>query len=220
MPRARHGDIGREPALADHEAAILAHPAVGRDETERRGGRTHSCALMAGPRLVEAAHAVGRERDRLDDLRVAGAAADVAGDGVDDLGARGRRVVGQQRMGGEDHRRRAVPALHAVGLAERVLDGRELARAGRHPLDGGDLYAVGLHGEHQAGAHGHAVDQHGAGAAHAVLAAGMGAGEPEPVAQAIEQAGARLDLDRVQAPVDGKLNPHARPAPVLMCGHP
>ena len=70
--------------------------------------------------------------------------------------------------------------------------------------------AVGLHGEHQARAHGRAVDQHGAGAAYAVLAAGMGAGEPELVAQAVEQAGARLDLDRVHAPVDSKLNPHAR----------
>ena len=56
--------------------------------------------------------------------------------------------------------------------------------------------ALGLRGEHQAGAHRDAVEQHGAGAADAVLAAGMRALEVELVAQAIEQRGARLDLER------------------------
>ncbi len=149
-------------------------------------------------RAVAAAHALGGERDRLDDLGVAGAAADVAGDRLDDLGARRSGIAREQRVRGQDHRRRAVAALHAVRLAERILHGRELARPGRHALDGGDGVAVGLHREHQAGAHRRAVDQHGAGAAHAVLAAGMRAGEPQPLAQAIEQARARLDLDRVR----------------------
>ena len=103
----------------------------------------------------------------------------------------------KQRVRGEDHRRRAIAALHAVGLAERVLQRRQLARPRRQALDGGDGVAVGLHREHQAGAHRRAVDQHRAGAADAVLAAGMRAGEQELVAQAVEQARARLDLDRV-----------------------
>ena len=62
--------------------------------------------------------------------------------------------------------------------------------------------------EHQAGAHRHAVEQHGAGAADAVLAAGMRALEAEQVAQAIEQRGARLDLELVQRAVDVELNAH------------
>ena len=36
VARARQGDIGGEAALADDEAAVLAHAAVGRDEPERR----------------------------------------------------------------------------------------------------------------------------------------------------------------------------------------
>ena len=36
VARARHGDVGGEAALADDEAPILAHAAVGRYEPERR----------------------------------------------------------------------------------------------------------------------------------------------------------------------------------------
>ena len=173
MLDARRHDIGGEIALADDEAAVLAHAAVGRDEAEF-ARRAHGVPAL---RLVQAAHALGGERDRLDDLRIAGAAADVAGDRLDDLLARRRGFFDEQRVRGEDHRRRAIAALHAVGFAERILHGRQLARPRRQPLDGGDGIAVGLHREHQAGAHRRAVDQHRAGAADAVLAAGMRAGE-------------------------------------------
>ena len=50
---------------------------------------------------------------------------------------------------------------------------------GAEAFDGLHAAAVGLHGKHQARAHTVAVDQHGAGAADAVLAADMRAGEPE-----------------------------------------
>ncbi len=163
---------------------------------------------------VHAAHALGGERDRLHDLRVAGTATDVTGDRFNDLRAGGRRISGEQGVRGEDHRGRAVAALHAVGLAEGVLHGRELARSRRQPLDRGDGIAVGLHREHQAGAHRRAVDQHGAGTAHPVLAAGMGAVEEEPIPQAIEQAHARLDLDRVWRAIDVQLNAHLQPGPL------
>ena len=53
------------------------------------------------------------------------------------------------------------------------------------PLDGGDLLAVDGDREHQAGAHRPAVEQHRAGAAHAVLAADVGAGQPEVVAERV-----------------------------------
>ena len=43
-----------------------------------------------------------------------------------------------------------------------------------------------------------------------MLAAGMRAGEQELVAQAVEQARARLDLDRVLYLVDVELDLHAR----------
>ena len=53
--------------------------------------------------------------------------------------------------------------------------------------------AVGLRREHQAGAHGSAVEDDRAGAADAVLAADMGAGEQQIVAQEIAQQHPRFD---------------------------
>jgi hypothetical protein len=59
-----------------------------------------------------------------------------------------------------------------------------------------------LHGEHQAGPHGDIVEDHRAGAADAVLAADMRAGLPAIVADRVDQGLARLDPDRMVAPVD------------------
>ena len=61
--------------------------------------------------------------------------------------------------------------------AHGLLDRMQFAVADRKPLDGGERMPVGLHCEHQAGTNRHAVEQDGAGAANAVLAADMGAGE-------------------------------------------
>ena len=95
-------------------------------------------------------------------------------------------------------------------LAERILQWRQFARPRRQSLDGGDGVTVGLDREYQAGSDRGAIDQHRAGAAHAMLAAGMSAGQQELVAQAVEQAGAWLDLDGVLLPVDVEFELHAR----------
>ena len=60
-------------------------------------------------------------------------------------------------------------------------------------LDGADVLAVGLHGEHEAGAHRLVVDDHGAGAADAVLAADMRAGLSAVLADGVDQRAPRLD---------------------------
>ena len=70
------------------------------------------------------------------------------------------------------------------------------------------LAAFGLHRQHQAGAHRGAVDDDRAGAAHAVLAADMGAGEPQLMAQAIGQGQPRLDLDLDLLAVDFEAHWH------------
>ena len=75
---------------------------------------------------------------------------------------------------------------------------------GRDALDGQDLVAVRLHREHQARARRVAVEQDGAGAADAVLAAQMRAGEAELVAQEIGERPAYLDLFLVALAVDGQ----------------
>ena len=78
-----------------------------------------------------------------------------------------------------------------LGL-ERRLHRVQLA-VGGEALDGRDLGAVGLHGEHEARPHGVAVEQDGAGAAHAVLAPEVRAGEPAVLAQEVGQRLAGLD---------------------------
>src|SRR5579871_3361853 len=80
--------------------------------------------------------------------------------------------------------------------AKRFLQHREPIGRGRQALDGADFGAVDLRREREARAREPAVDLHGAGAADAVLAADMGAGEAERVAQEIGQQHARLGLER------------------------
>ena len=75
-------------------------------------------------------------------------------------------------------------------------------RAVRQPFDGADRLALRLHREHQAGAHRLAADDHRAGAADAVLAADVRAGQPAVLADRVDQRLARLDADGVVAAVD------------------
>ena len=124
----------------------------------------------------------------------------------DDLLARRRAAALEQVGGGEQDPRRAEAALEGVVRAERLLQ-----RAPLEPLDGLDLGAVGLHGEQQAGADGDAVEPDGAGAADAVLAADVRAGQPERVAQEVGEQQARLDLFAVAPPVDGDVDHVTRP---------
>jgi hypothetical protein len=95
--------------------------------------------------------------------------------------------VGEQVVHGDDQARRAEAALHRALVHEGLLHRGEAAvRA--EALDGGDLPAGGRRRQHQARAHEHAVDEHGARAALALLAGCLGAGQAEPLAQDVEQA--------------------------------
>ena len=85
---------------------------------------------------------------------------------------------------------RAEAALHAALVEEGGLERVQLA-AVREPLDRGDLAAVGLQREVGARVHRPAVDQHHAGAALGVVAALLGAGQPELAAQHGEERPAR-----------------------------
>ena len=73
-------------------------------------------------------------------------------------------------------------------------------------LDGEKVVAIRLHREHQARARRAPVEQDGAGAADPVLAAEMGAGEPELVAQEVRERVANLDFFLVPLAVDGQRN--------------
>jgi hypothetical protein len=110
-------------------------------------------------------------------------------------------ALGDARGGRHELAGCAVAALEGVKVAERPLDGAQLAAVGE-PFDGGDLAAVALHGERQAPVHPRAVDEHGARAAGALVAALLGAGEPDLLAQPVEQGGAGMHDRAHRAAVD------------------
>ena len=89
---------------------------------------------------------------------------------------------------------------------EGLLQGMQRAVL-RQALDGGHLGAVLHDGERQAGIDPPAVDQHGAGAALAVIAALLGAGQVEMVAQGVKERRPRrhreLPFDAVDDEFDG-----------------
>ena len=146
-------------------------------------------------------HASGDLRDRVDDRRVARAAAELAGEHVDDLLARRRPLAREQVVGRDEDARRAEAALERVVAAERLLERCERAAAGE-TLDRDDLGAVDLRGEQEARAHGDAVEPHRARAADAVLAADVCPGEAETVAEEVREEEPRLDVLAVAAAVD------------------
>ena len=74
----------------------------------------------------------------------------------------------------------------------------------REAFDGRDLRAVLHDGEREAGIDAPAVDQHRAGAALAVVAALLGAGEVEMLAQRVEQRRPGRDAQLVIDAVDVK----------------
>ena len=78
-------------------------------------------------------------------------------------------------------------------IDERLLQRMQRA-VGREALDRGDLRAVVHDGERQARVDAPPVDQHGARAALAVIAAFLRAGQVEMLAQQVEQRCAGIEL--------------------------
>ena len=105
---------------------------------------------------------------------------------------------------GEYEAGRAEPALEAVALRECLLDRVEFAIVVGKPLDRQDVHALCLDGEQQARADRLVVDEDGAGASDPVLAAEMGAGQAELLAQDVGQGVTGLDIDAMLSTVDGE----------------
>src|SRR3954466_14651663 len=138
---------------------------------------TTSCFIWDDPALtLLAPHRFGGRHDSRDDVLIAGAAAEHCGQRLTHLGYAGRRVDAQEVQRGDQHARRAEAALQSVMLMEGRLQWMQRA-ASRDPLDGDDVGAIGLHGEHDARARGLAVEEDRAGATGAVLATDMRPGE-------------------------------------------
>ena len=140
---------------------------------------------------------------------IGGAAAEVAAHELGDVLVAGGVALLEQLDGGHDLPGRAVAALEGVVLDERLLHRVQLA-VRREALDRRDLAALAGDGERQAGEHAAAVDPDGARAARALVAALLGAGEAEVLAQRVEQADARLELEDARLAVDGELEVHGQ----------
>src|SRR5262245_35831932 len=160
-------------------------------------------AVSSARRRARGAAPVGGEAHGLDDALVARAAAQVGGDGLADLRLGRGRVLGEQLVGDHQHAGRAEAALEPLRLAEGLLQ-RAQAVGPTDPFHGEDLRGVGAGGEHETGPDGLAVDEHGARAAHAVLAADVRAGEAQGLADHVDEQPARLDGELVANAVDGQ----------------
>ena len=157
--------------------------------------------------MVEARHRRGQRGrggtaggdDRVDVVVVAGAAADVAGHrGARLFGGRVRRGV-QQRLRAHQLARRAEAALRRI-----VGDERPLQRIVQQSFDGLNGAAVGPHAELAARIDRLAVEQDRARAALAAVAADLGAGQLEVVAQRLDERPAIFDLERALRAVHGQ----------------
>src|SRR6516225_1379910 len=146
-----------------------------------------------------------RNLDRVDDLGIGGAAAEIAREIVPDLilvrvGMRFEQLRRHQHEAG-----RAVSALERTGLDEGFLHGIEIVRVRvRERLDRAHLGAVDERGQVEAAGDGRAVHQHGAAAAHALPTALARAHEIEFALQQLDEVVMRLDLGRDLLAVEGE----------------
>ena len=105
----------------------------------------------------------------------------------------GSRVAAEEVGGRHQDAGGAEAALHGVMPPEGLLEDAELALSDE-TFDRAHRRAVALDRELRAAAYGPSVDHHGAGAAHAVLAADVRAVQAQFVTQEIREQPARLRL--------------------------
>ena len=118
------------------------------------------------------------------------------------------RLPAHEIAGGDQHSRRAVAALQGVLLRERLTQARHEGIV-VEPLDGAYVGTVAGDRVGDARARDLAVDLHGAGAADAMLAPHVRAGEQHVLAQEVGKVRARRHLRFGRLAVDGKCDPHA-----------
>ena len=164
--------------LAEH---LLAH-------VDTEGALAHAVVIAALQILVDllfAAQHRSCQRNALDDLLVAGAAADVTANGVLDLLLGGLGILGDERRTRHDHAGDAKTALHGAHGAKGVHKG--LTHVLGQALDGHDVAAGGKGGGQHARLDGRTVHMDGAGAAGALGAAVLGGVNVQVVAQIAQQ---------------------------------
>src|SRR5256712_9146969 len=166
--------------------------------------RSAATVAMTATSLLRG-HVLGRPLDRLDDVVVARAPAQVTLELVPDQLLRWLGVALEHLVDRHDHARRAEPALEPVLLPESLLDRVQLAVL-RQPLDRHDIGAVRLDGEEGAGLDGLTVHDDRAGAALARVTADVRAGEAHRLADIVDEEQTGLDFMAVALAVDRHLD--------------
>ena len=157
-----------------------------------------------GSALIGAAPG-GSRFDGLDNLRVARAPAQIAGNGSADLLPAGMGMLVEECLGRQDHAGSAEPALDGPALDEGLLqriEGVTVAQA----LDRADLLALHSHSEGQAPEHGPAIDEHRARPAVAGVTGPLGARVAKIVSKHFEQRPLGFHCDLVKHPIDAQLH--------------
>ena len=189
-----HLHVADERMVAERELDALVARAARADAPARVGPRQ---------RLAEAR--ARRELDRVDDLHVAGAAAEVAEQRMLDLLAGRLRMLLQQRLRLHHDPRRAVAALRRAGRDEAL--GPAAARLLGEAFLRHDGLALDARRLLRARDDCFPVDDHGARAARAFRrAAVLHRAEAEPLAQHLEQTFVLSQLDRDRIAVEGELH--------------
>jgi len=144
-----------------------------------------------------------RSFNRLENLLIAGAAAQIAGERIADLIPRRMWMLVEQRLRGHQDARRAIAALRGAEIRERFLQ-RMQSSIRDEPFHGHHASPVTLDAEHEAREHRLIVEQHGAGAALPELAAMFRAAQVQVFTEHLEERFVRSERDFGRLAVDGQ----------------
>src|SRR5437764_2188597 len=172
-------------------------PAIGRSPVD--GGKKRRRSRLAAQRAASGF-------DGVEDLEVAGAAADLARERLGDLAPRRARIAIEEPLRRDQHPGRAIAALRGAMVGETLLQRVELGTLAQ-ALDGGRASSGALHGGDQAGENQLAIEDHGAGPAFTELAAVLGARQAEVFPQHLEERLVGLDDEITRLAVDGEGEP-------------
>src|SRR5262249_47770712 len=128
-------------------------------------------------------------------------------DGMTERFAVGGRMALDEGEAREQHTRRAKPALYGAVPEERLLQ-RVQPAVVLQSTYGGDRAMCGGRRPHETARHGPAVEQDGAGAAHALATAVLDVEDPQRVTEHVEQRLARLDVEGTRATIDVQADAH------------
>jgi hypothetical protein len=122
--------------------------------------------------------------DRRDNRDVSGATAEVAAQPMLDFFLAWLRILGEERVGQQDHTRGAVTAFKAAFFPKRPLDRMKFIAFGQ-TFDGRHCFAIDLESRGRTGADGSAVHQNRAGAANLHFATFSRSLETQVIAQKV-----------------------------------